>query len=93
MTPEQHQFLSAAIAYCDQVGGSVTSWIRTHNRNEAVGGVANSAHLHGLAVDVYPEKGLTADERHTIATLLGITLIVESDHDHLQPLQWPRGHT
>jgi len=91
MTPEQHQFLDAAIAYCDRVDGSVTSWIRTASRNKAVGGVSNSAHLKGLGVDVVAEKPLTTDERHKIASELGVTLITESDHDHLQPLNWPHG--
>lgn len=82
MTPSQ--FANAALAYCAATGGSVTSWGRTAKRNAAVGGVANSAHLLWLAVDVVYDEPLDVAHRKSLATRLGLTLIDEGDHDHLQ---------
>lgn len=39
----------------DAIG--VTSWYRPYNINRAVGGVPNSQHLTGKAVDIYPYNG------------------------------------
>jgi hypothetical protein len=38
--------------------GTVTSWWRGPKKNRDVGGVRNSAHLFGLAVDVAPDTDL-----------------------------------
>jgi putative chitinase len=35
----------------------VTSWYRPPDVNRAVGGVSNSQHIHGKAVDIYPLQG------------------------------------
>lgn len=35
-------------------GATVTSWYRSPGRNKEVGGMANSAHLFGMAVDLVP---------------------------------------
>lgn len=37
----------------------VTSWYRPPHINKAVGGVANSQHINGSAVDIYPLGGGT----------------------------------
>lgn len=34
----------------------VTSWLRCYSHNKAVGGVANSYHLNGRAIDVQPKN-------------------------------------
>jgi hypothetical protein len=85
------EFAEAASTFCALTGGSVTSWTRSLSHNTAVGGVKNSAHLFGLAVDVVydaPQPLPAATER---ARRLGLKLIREGDHDHLQPATWEKG--
>lgn len=88
MTP--HDFASALIAYCAATAASVTSWGRTPKHNAAVGGVAESAHLIWTAADVVydangvPPPGVTA-HRDALAARLGLRLIHEGNHDHVQP--------
>jgi hypothetical protein len=67
---------------------SVTSWLRSRKHNAAVGGVPNSQHLAGLAVDVVlddPNQNggflLWAERQH-------LQVIIEGDHLHVQE---PRG--
>lgn len=43
----------------------VTSWYRPPAVNEAVGGVPNSQHIHGLAADVYPLSGMSIEDFQT----------------------------
>lgn len=82
------EFALAVYRYCVRVHGSVTSWVRTPNRNSAVGGVMRSHHLSGLAVDVVLDEPLThkiaTDARHKLAADLGLRLVIEGDHDHLE---------
>lgn len=65
----------------------LTSWWRSPAKNVSVGGVEDSQHLAGLAVDlVFP----TASSRRTgIARLQaqGLTVIDEGDHVHAQVLR------
>jgi hypothetical protein len=56
-----------------------------------VGGVTHSAHLAGLAVDVVYDAPLAEAMRQGWASRFGLRLIVEGDHDHLQPLDWAAG--
>lgn len=88
VTPHEirvQEFALAVYRYCISVRGSVTSWIRTVGHNVAVGGVHGSLHVVGLAVDVVLDGPLlSSDERHKLASDLGIKLVIESDHDHLQ---------
>lgn len=79
-------FAEAAATYCFETGGSVTSWVRSPARNVAVGGHKRSRHLVGLAVDVvyHPNQRPGAVEAHAHA--LGLWLLAEGDHDHLEPL-------
>ena len=63
---------------------SVTSWFRTPARNAAKGGVPNSRHLDGLAVDVVlDDKGKT-EALIARAQALGLRTIDENDHVHIQ---------
>ena len=82
------EFWTAVDSYCLRVTGSVTSGRRTPARNRFVGGSARSAHLEGLGADVVPDSEMPTDDRHAIATELGLRLIAEGDHDHLQPAGW-----
>ncbi len=78
-------FAEKAKAYCDITKGSVTSWGRTPTHNRAVGGVPDSKHIHFLAVDVVHDHPIPpAETRQQIADMVGLRLIIESDHDHLE---------
>ena len=84
MTPSE--FSSALIAYCGWSRASVTSYGRSQERNDKVGGVKNSC-LWRAADVVYspcPEPGVA--EARKRASQLGLRLIREDSHDHLQAL-------
>jgi copper chaperone CopZ len=85
MTPLE--FASALMAYCAATRGSVTSWGRTPLHNAQVGGVADSAHLIWTGADVVYDTTSLSDVqiRSALAARLGLMLIAESDHDHMQP--------
>jgi Peptidase M15 len=78
-------FADALRAYCYATDASVTSYGRTPARNRAVGGVATSYHLTFQAADVVYDRAPAAAERQQIARHLGLRLVLESDHDHLEP--------
>jgi len=59
-------------------GMSVTSWWRSPTHNAAVGGVADSRHLIGLAWDVVP----VTRENEAKLESLGLKVINEGDHLH-----------
>jgi len=63
---------------------SVTSWIRSRKRNDDVGGVADSRHLIGLAVDVVLDDGMQRGEFIVHADMLNLDVIIEGDHLHVQ---------
>lgn len=78
-------FALALYRYCRYFGGSVTSWLRTADHNSQVGGLPGSLHLLALGADVvFDSPRLDSDVRHSMASSLGLRLVVESDHDHLQ---------
>lgn len=85
------EFYSRLVAYCAAMGASVTSYGRTANHNQRVGGVTQSGHRFWLAADVVydelPHKGIANDA----AKRLGLRAIREGEYDHLQPLDWPPG--
>ena len=64
--------------------GSVTSWIRSAKHNAAVGGVPNSLHLLGAAVDIVFDD--PAGESQAIAefTAAHIHTYKETDHLHAE---------
>lgn len=82
------EFAEAMLSYCNATNGRVTSWIRTREHNLKIEGAADgSFHQLGLACDVVygtNKPGLTT--RKTLAKRVGLLIIDESDHDHLQPL-------
>lgn len=86
------EFTEKVFTYCYATHGSVTSWLRTPERNKEVGGVPTSLHQLGLAADVgwlENEDPPESNIRVTLGRRLGLKVIVEEDHDHLQPLQLP----
>lgn len=82
-------FATALVAYCESTGGSVTSWYRTAAHNRAVHGCPSSPHLAARGADVVYDHRPTRAERERLAHLGGLDVLLERDHDHLQPLGWP----
>src|SRR5829696_3573177 len=67
------------------VFGTVTSIHRTVERNRLVGGVPNSFHLSGRAIDVARKPGITHDQIATALRRAGYNLVEsldEGDHSH-----------
>lgn len=63
----------------------VTSGYRTPEHNAKVGGVPNSRHTTGQAVDLVPRPGETMGQLHTrLSAVPGIKAINEGDHVHVQ---------
>lgn len=86
------EFAQAVADYAMLTHASATSWGRSAKRNQAVGGVPFSAHRFWLGCDlVYDDPVLEKGERIILAQRLGLKLIAEGDHDHLQPETWPPG--
>jgi hypothetical protein len=85
------EFNDAADTYCALFAASTTSGQRTIKHNKAVGGVANSAHLYFLARDVVYDAPPDQAVRIEAGRRLGLRVIVEGDHDHLQPWDWQAG--
>jgi hypothetical protein len=82
MTPAQ--FHDALREYCHVTSASTTSGGRTRQHNRAVGGVEDSAHLIWMAEDVVYDHDDPPAWRERMAQRLGLTLIHEGDHDHVQ---------
>ena len=80
------EFATAAYRYGKATGASVTSWGRTPKHNKSLKGVPNSWHLTWKAVDVVYDKVPPLATANQLAESLGLKLIREKDHDHLQPL-------
>ena len=89
MTKEE--FRQAVESYCAFLGGSVTSYGRTPVHNVEVGGVKYSSHQFWLGADVVLDASWPLEHRKEVATRLGLFLWPESDHDHVQPLNWKAG--
>lgn len=79
-------FAQSALDYCRATNGSVTSWGRTPKRNTAVGGHPRSYHLQFLAIDVVYDAPVPLPEAKRVGLRLGLKVVREKDHDHLQPL-------
>ena len=80
-------FAPRAEAYCTKTRGSVTSWIRTARHNAEVGGKPESLHRFGLAIDVVYDDPVPLAFAQAVANGLGLQVIRESNHDHIQPLK------
>lgn len=64
---------------------SVTSWIRSAARNQAVGGVPHSRHRDGCAVDVVLDRREDEPLLRRFVERLGLRVLDEGDHLHLEP--------
>jgi hypothetical protein len=67
-------------------GAVVTSGVRTPERNAAVGGVPNSYHLRGQALDIKPPQGVSLEQFRQTLEARGMSvaeLIDEGNHWHL----------
>jgi hypothetical protein len=83
MTPDE--FATKARAFCTWYHGSVTSWGRTVKHNEAVGSkLPAGPHTRWLAIDIVYDAPVDLDEAKRSAAALGLQLIREGTHDHLQ---------
>ncbi|KKN27908.1 hypothetical protein LCGC14_0859630 [marine sediment metagenome] len=78
------EFASVLIAYCAATRGSVSSWGRTAKHNADVGGASNSFHLVWLGADVVYDEPVPLGRAKSFARRLGLRLVREDDHDHLQ---------
>lgn len=85
------QFRQAVLTYCARFEASETSGRRTTKHNKLVGGVEHSAHLYGLASDVVYDDLPPEAARLEGGRRLGLRVIPEGSHDHLQPLDWTKG--
>ena len=79
------------MAYCQRLGGSVSSYGRTVKHNTVVGGVPQSAHQFLLGADVLYDEPVSLALAQDTGMRLGLKVVRESDHDHLQPLAWSPG--
>lgn len=86
MTPDQ--FLDTVRTYCHRFNASITSYYRTPLHNTHVGGVRYSAHQVWLAVDVVYDDGTNLNGADEWASALGLEILHEPDHDHIQPKNW-----
>ena len=81
------EFAAVVYVLCLVHHASVTSWIRTPRRNTAKGGVFNSHHLDGLAVDLVFD---TPNDRAACiisAKSLHLDVVPEDDHVHIEVQQ------
>jgi len=53
-------FVHLVIPIIEEFGGSITSFFRSATHNKAVGGVADSDHLSGKAIDVVLDDKMNA---------------------------------
>jgi hypothetical protein len=81
-------FAAGVYSYCRVFSASCTSWVRSTDRNRAVGGVINSAHLVGLAADVVYDGSPPGPEGDEYLALRGLKRLPEGDHDHIMPADW-----
>lgn len=63
----------------------VTSWWRSPVSNASVGGVETSWHVLGMACDVVAETVLDTERIAKFAPKLGLEVIDETTHLHLEP--------
>lgn len=87
MTIGEFAYKVVALAFIYQF--SVTSWGRTakYNTHPRVGGIPTSFHRLWLAVDCEPDGPVDAAALERDARKLGLQVVVEEDHFHLEPLR------
>jgi hypothetical protein len=83
--PDPHQTVSAAAVRTAAPYGIISSAFRTVEHNRAVGGVPDSYHLLGQAIDVVRRPGVSHAQIAAALTAAGFHLIEsldEGDHSH-----------
>ncbi len=88
------EFNDAVFIYCNVLRARETSGFRTPEGNKKIGSELKlSPHVFGFGKDVIYDDLNTFNDplRMEAARRLGLKLIPEGDHDHLQPLTWPPG--
>lgn len=64
---------------------SITSWLRSKQRNIKVGGNVESFHLCGLGIDCVVDNSADKGPFIKRARRLGLDAVDEGDHIHLEP--------
>lgn len=85
-TADIFTFIHAVLCLGLRFDFSVTSWLRSKERNKAVGGSRDSNHMTAMAVDVVLDGGEDTISFKLTANKLGLKALDEGDHLHLQPL-------
>lgn len=78
------EFLAWIILLCRRHNASVTSWIRSPKRNAIVGGLPESRHLDGCAVDVVPDNPASYPAIAAEARAAGLDVLVHKGHAHIE---------
>ena len=89
MTP--HEFLDAMMQLASRHRFRETSGYRHPLANVRVGGKPFSAHQYWLGRDIILEPGESLEGTKESTRRLGLLLIDEGDHLHVQPLDWKAG--
>jgi uncharacterized protein YcbK (DUF882 family) len=79
-------FVCLIYALCKIYNASVTSWLRSPAHNKMVGGVANSKHLEGLAVDINVDDPTNRDPLINAARTLKLRAFWDKDHIHIETI-------
>lgn len=77
-------FIAQVAMLCLDHDASVSSWIRTPERNKRVGGHPQSQHLTGTACDLVTDQVEDKQPLIEAATKLGLVALDEGDHIHIQ---------
>ena len=86
------EFAENVKALVEPHGGSVTSWGRSDAHAKKVGGFAGDPHTWWLGCDVVYDDVVPSIQRITQeAERLGLKLLREPTHDHIQPRNFPAG--
>lgn len=87
-------FCELVAQLCSEHSCSITSWLRTEQRNAAVGGKPNSCHMlanGGRGCDLVPDDN-TLEHRVAVvaaAHKLSLQALDETDHVHVQSRNTP----
>lgn len=84
-------FYEAVYTYCIATGARVTSGPRPLTVDQELMAVSLHPHVAGFGADVSYGTPPELARRHALANSLGLRLVTEPAHDHLQPLDWPPG--
>lgn len=89
MTPGE--FLAALMQLAGAFEFRITSYYRSPAQNLALKGQPSSPHLFWVGADVVLLEAHDKERFLADAPRVGLTVIEEADHFHLQPLGWTPG--